>query len=90
MIAIAIALAVVGLAAVLAAWSLGARWLGVTAARVRAADVEAVRAALEDYRVTNALDMHGHTRRIEALETTAADLEAQQREARLAKMGGRR
>jgi hypothetical protein len=86
---IAIALAVVGLAAVLAAWSLGARWLAVTAARGKAADVAEVRVELSNVRIDlaghrNAVaeDLHAHSEKL-------ADLEEQLRKARVARLGAR-
>ena len=87
---LAIALGLVGLAAVLAAWSLGARWLAVTHARVRSADVEAVRAEVGAAISSVCKASEIHAAHIAKLREDVDDHAAQLREARLAKMGGRR
>jgi hypothetical protein len=86
---IAIALAVVGLAAVLAAWSLGARWLAVTAARGKAADVEAVRAEAVALVGAVALDSGAMQVRLDVHAAKLEDLEEQLRKARVARLGAR-
>jgi hypothetical protein len=89
-IALAIALGVVGLAAVLAAWSLGARWLAVTAAKVRGEDVSNIATGLELVDANARTRMAEAVARLDALEEKAADLEEQLRKARVANIGGRR
>jgi hypothetical protein len=88
-IALAIALAVVGLAAVLAAWSLGARWLAVTAARGKHEDVAALAARIDDEREQLGMINGEMQVRLAALEEKTADLEEQLRKARVARLGAR-
>lgn len=90
MTALAAALALVGLAAVLAAWSVATRAIALGQAQARASDIEAVRADVERVEAVAKAVTGTIEDRLAELEGETAALKDDIRRAGLAQIGGRR